>query len=485
MTFRVTPNSWFSQALQAAALHTSQLSKLQQQASTGVRLLKPSDDPQAMKATLQAQLQDSRLTTELANINAVKNRLNTGVAQLTDANDIFARARQIALQGNQATDPTELEVLAKDVDRLLERLVAIANSQVDGEYLFGGASMTSQPFVVSGDLQNGESVTVRYDGSDQPLRTVIGADTSYESLYSGADAFLGRSRGQTLIIGTTGAAAGAGTDTATGTGTLEVRHTATSYAAGSGVAAGTQSATGDTILGPAGSHVLHLVDTSGTGASGTVSLNGGTTVTFTNAMTNLAVVGPGGETVYIDTSTITAGFSGDIAITATGSLSVDGGRTVTPINFSANQQVTDSLTGAVTNIDSSAIRRTGTDQVEYQGTADAFQTLLALRDDLRNTRQLSTSQLHDAMARRLTDLDRVSDNILQVVGEQSVQLENLDALAHRAQDLQVTAQQNVSDNSAADMAQVAIRLQNEQLMLQFTYAAVSRLLQQSFLDFIS
>ena len=41
MTFRVTPNSWFSQALQAAALHTSQLSKLQQQASTGVRLLKP------------------------------------------------------------------------------------------------------------------------------------------------------------------------------------------------------------------------------------------------------------------------------------------------------------------------------------------------------------------------------------------------------------------------------------------------------------
>jgi flagellin-like hook-associated protein FlgL len=89
------------------------------------------------------------------------------------------------------------------------------------------------------------------------------------------------------------------------------------------------------------------------------------------------------------------------------------------------------------------------------------------------------------MARRLTDLDRVSDNILQVVGEQSVQLENLDALAHRAQDLQVTAQQNVSDNSAADMAQVAIRLQNEQLMLQFTYAAVSRLLQQSFLDFIS
>jgi flagellin-like hook-associated protein FlgL len=264
-----------------------------------------------------------------------------------------------------------------------------------------------------------------------------------------------------------------------------VRHTATSYAAGSGVAAGTQSATGDTILGPAGSHVLHLVDTSGTGASGTVSLNGGTTVSFTNAMTNLAVVGPGGETVYIDTSTITAGFSGDIAITATGSLSVDGGRTVTPISFSANQQVTDSLTGAVTNIDSSAIRRTGTDQVEYQGTADAFQTLLALRDDLRNTRQLSTSQLHDAMARRLTDLDRVSDNILQVVGEQSVQLENLDALAHRAQDLQVTAQQNVSDNSAADMAQVAIRLQNEQLMLQFTYAAVSRLLQQSFLDFIS
>lgn len=485
MTFRVTPNSWFSQALRAAALHTSQLSNLQQQASTGLRLLKPSDDPQAMKAALLAQLQDSRLAAELANINEVQNRLNRGVTQLRDANDIFVQAKQIALQGSQATDPAEREVLAKQVDELLERLVTIANSQIDGEYLFSGASLTSQPFAVSGDLQSGASVTVRYDGSAQPMRTVIGADMSCESLYSGAEAFLGRSRGQTLVIGTTGAVPGAGTDTATGAGTLAVRHTATSYAAGSGVGLGTDSATGDTILGPTGSHVLHLVDTSGTGASGTVSLNGGPAVNFTNTMTNLAVAGPGGETVYLDTSTIAAGFHGDVAIAATGSLSVDGGRTVTPIDFSANQQVTNSLTGEVTNIDSSAMRQTGTEQVEYEGTADAFQALLALRDDLRNARQLSTSQLQDSMARRLADLDRVRDNIMQVVGEQSIQLENLDALEHKAQDLQVTAQQSLSDNSAADMVDVTLRLQNEQLMLQFTYAAIARLLQQSFLDFIS
>src|SRR5690606_13494775 len=135
-----------------------------------------------------------------------------------------------------------------------------------------------------------------------------------------ADVFQPIARGKTLFLGGTGAAPGTGTDSALGRGTLIVSHTSTTYTAGSGVAAGTSSADGDTIIGPAGAHILTIEDTSGTGAFGTVSLNGGPPVSFTNGDTNLKVIGPLDEVVYLDTTAITAGFSGDVEITADGTL---------------------------------------------------------------------------------------------------------------------------------------------------------------------
>ena len=121
-------------------------------------------------------------------------------------------------------------------------------------------------------------------------------------------------------------------------------------------------------------------------ASGTASLNGGPAISWTNTDTNLQVVGPNGEVAYIDTSAITAGFNGSVSLTANGTLSTDGGASTTPITFSSNQVVTNSQTGAVTNVNSTNIHQAGTDHLEYTGTLDAFQTLIALRNDLLNTR---------------------------------------------------------------------------------------------------
>src|SRR5439155_11953260 len=100
-------------------------------------------------------------------------------------------------------------------------------------------------------------------------------------------------------------------------------HTSTTYQAGSGVQTGSGSAAGDTVIGPAGAHQLTIVDTSGTGAAGTVSLDGGPAVAFTNADTNLKVSGPNGQVVFVDTTAITANFNGTVNITANGTVSVD------------------------------------------------------------------------------------------------------------------------------------------------------------------
>ena len=311
-----------------------------------------------------------------------------------------------------------------------------------------------------------------------------GANGVLDVVYSGAEVFQSRARSDTIFVGHTGAATGSGTDSGVGPATLSVIHAATTFAAGSGVQAGISSPGGDTIIGPSGSHMLTIVDTSGNGTSGTVSLNGGAPVAFTNADSDLEVSGPSGEKVYVDTTSIVAGFSGDIAITADGVLSIDGGASTTSVDFSSNQVIQNSLTGEVTNIDSSAIRQVGTEHVEYQGTADIFTALIELRNDLRNTRDLPSSARNDALNRRVGDLDRVREDVMSVVGEQSVALQHLDSLEHKVQDIQLETRRIISENESADIAEVAIKLQNEQALLQFTLASTAMVLDQSLLDYL-
>jgi len=89
------------------------------------------------------------------------------------------------------------------------------------------------------------------------------------------------------------------------------------------------------------------------------------------------------------------------------------------------------------------------------------------------------------MQHRIKDLQRVQHQILSVVGEQSVTLENLDALENRSQDVQLDTRLAIGDMENADMAEVILALQNEQNILQFVYASAANTFNASLLDFIT
>ena len=224
-------------------------------------------------------------------------------------------------------------------------------------------------------------------------------------------------------------------------------------------------------------------DTSGTGASGTISLDDGPAVAFTNTDTNLEITGPTGGVVYVNASAITPGFNGNVSITSNGTLSVDGGQSTVPIDFSANQIVTNSATGAVTNINSTNITQTGTDQINYPGTYDAFQILMAIRDDLQNP-QLSEAQLAQSLSASIGELQRVQGSVQTIVGKQSSDLSNLQAFQNQMQDLQLGTQENIGNFQGADMTQVILQLQAQQNQLQATLLTASNLLDQSLVSFL-
>lgn len=485
MDLRITPQTTLANVLAQMNEHTNRLGKLQQQAATGKKVLTPSDDPIHLSSLLAAKSGDYRLESYLAGIQESQSSLNIGVTALQDASAVMIQARAIALEGSHSTlDAPAREVLAQQVDQLLNRMLELANTQHAGQFLFAGADSRTKPFAVAATDSLGRPLGVDYLGASQRNGVPISPSQAVATLYGGNEVFQRRDRGPTVITGATGAAPGAGTDSAIGQGTLLVRHASTSFSAGSGVQPGADSATGDAILGPSGAHHLTIVDTSGTGAFGTIALNDGPAFPFTNADANLKITGPRGEAIYVNTTAMTAGFSGAVDIASGGTLSVDGGATSVPIDFSANQIVADSVTGAVTNIDSTNIRSTGTDHLDYQGTYDAFQSLMALRDDLRNTRGLSETDLLQSISRRVAELDHAQQGILHTVGEQSASLQYLESFAEHVREAQVVGKQLISDLEDVDISQVVVQMQANQNLLDLTLAVAARLQDQSLLDFM-
>jgi len=463
----------------------AELGKLREQAATGLRLNRSSDAPALVPAALSAGRQIKQFETYLDNIKQARATLDIGVSTLQEVSDLLNHARQLGLEAAQSSNgPTSLEALATELDMVIDQMLRLANAKHEGRYLFSGAATQMEPFAVAERDGSGRPSRIVYQGSELPHQVDISQASPVTTLMPGSHVLQSRQRLAVEYLGSTGAQPGAGTDSATGLTKLQIRHVATSYEPGSGVKPGLNSAEGDTIIGPNGAHVLTIVDTSGDGSSGTVSLDGGPAVQFTSADTNLRVEGPHGEVVYVDTTQITPGFSGDVAITASGAMSIDGGATEVPIDFSENQVVEDSETGRVVNVNTQEVRSTGIEYIDHKGAYDVFEALISLRDAIRNVADLPPKEQADFISSRVAELERARERILDAMGEQSAALASIESTERWMENLKVETEKFITELAAADIAEVIIRIRDRESLLQLTLAATARMLEADLGDFL-
>ncbi len=480
-SLRVTPQLAAATARRFLGIQSKELFEVQQQISSGVRIQRPSDDPTAVRRSLIQRDRLERIDAQVTSLTHVQSRLEQFHVQLREAGSLILRARNVALSAQQATDPAETQVLAAELDGVLIQLDSVANSSDEQGYLFAGTALNVRPFP---NVFASENQTA-YAGTGDPTELLLAGGVRRLALLPGDQVFQPIRREATELVGNaTGATTAGGPDTIVGFREVIVRHTLTTFGGVSGVQAGTSSAGRDTLIGPTGVHSLQIVDTSGTGAGGTVSLNGGDPVPFTSAHTDLRVTGPGGEAVSLNTTSIQAGFSGTVQLTAAGTISLDGGVTTVPLNFGSNEALVDSRDGTVVHLDLSGVRRTGTDFLEAPGTSDVFSAVRNLRDDLLNTRGLTNSDRSSALERRLTDLDRVHDHVLDVLGVQAVSLEQIERLKVRSEDLAHAEELALSETVSTDFTAAVLRLRELQSVQEFTMAVVGRLLTPNLLNFL-
>lgn len=120
-----------------------------EQIASGKRVNRPSDDPPAVERI--SQFRNVLHTTERRRLNVSEGigRLNFADSTLETAGLTMQRAKELAIQmRNDTNSAAERANAAKEVQQLILGMVGLANSQLNGRFIFAGSQTQTEPFVL-------------------------------------------------------------------------------------------------------------------------------------------------------------------------------------------------------------------------------------------------------------------------------------------------------------------------------------------------
>jgi len=453
------------------------LARLNEQAASGLRVLRPSDDPIDTERILSLRRQSASIDTYLDNLNAADMSLVQISTSLQQISGILTETRGYLTQATTGTlNGVQRASIAEGIDQLLEEIVRLVNSKSVGSYLFGGANTSAAPYAVT--RSGGRITAVEYQGSLQELPTPVGPGATQSATLVGDRAFQSDQRGEPIFLGQTGAAVAGATSSVRGDVHLSVSHGTTTYGGGIGLAAGSQSDLGDTIVG---SHTLTVNAT-----DKTLRLDDGEVVYYEDGATNVPVTNSRGQVAYVDISGLTLG-SGEqtVDVEATVELSIDNGLTATESDLTdADLMVTDSRDGRILYVDATGIEQLGDEAVRVPGTYDLFGTLINIRDLMGNEQGLSESEVISLLSEAADSLDEVMDGVAGAIALVGGRLQAVETVRTSLDEVQFAADEQISELQDADITQVAIDLARAQTIYEMTLMATGKLLGLNLLDFL-
>jgi flagellar hook-associated protein 3 FlgL len=197
---RISNNMLQARVLQSLQRTFSSLVQTQNQISTGKRFERLSEDPLAGTQVMNADRGLRGIEQYRRNSAAARTRTDAEEATLSQLTDLLTRAKELALQEGSASSTAESRTATKaEVDRIIEQVVQLGNTQVGSEYIFAGDMVTTSPFDAAGaylgddgvrkaEIGQGYQVTTNHTGREllvssgvltglQALSTELGTGT--------------------------------------------------------------------------------------------------------------------------------------------------------------------------------------------------------------------------------------------------------------------------------------------------------------------
>ncbi|MCK9193138.1 MAG: flagellar hook-associated protein FlgL [Nevskia sp.] len=182
---RVSTADFYRQNIDAIQRQQSNVLRVQNQLSSGKKLLTASDDPTGAAHGLsldQALSANARYTD---NTQLATERLGFEENALSAINDSLNSVRERVLQGNGGTlGDSDRQSLAQDLRQSLLQIINYANTpDAEGRYIFAGSNDSAAPFSVAAS-------GTTYTGDDVVRHLQIGPQRFVQTGDSGSDIFL-------------------------------------------------------------------------------------------------------------------------------------------------------------------------------------------------------------------------------------------------------------------------------------------------------
>jgi flagellar hook-associated protein 3 FlgL len=147
----------------------------QQQLTTGLKINSASDDPGDLSNLMQVDSSLSETQQITSNLGRVTTETNTAEGALENAVSLLENVSTLATEAQPTSQTaTTRSQIAGDVGSDLQQLVALANTNVEGRYVFSGDDDQTQPYTV--DLTQASPVSA-YAGA-AATRQIQSADGS-------------------------------------------------------------------------------------------------------------------------------------------------------------------------------------------------------------------------------------------------------------------------------------------------------------------
>lgn len=220
---RISSRQMYETGVAGLQLNQQSLFRLQNQLSTGRKVLTPADDPVAAAQALVVTQSQGRVEQFSENQGYAKSALGGLDAQLSSLADLIQNVRERALQGGNGTySDAQRGFIASELVARFDELMGIANADDGtGQFLFSGFQGNVRPFSMSGNTPTAPALAapVAYAGDEGKRLIQVSESRQMPVNVSGADLFMSIAAGNGDFLASVG---GNGGGINQGTGVIDV-----------------------------------------------------------------------------------------------------------------------------------------------------------------------------------------------------------------------------------------------------------------------
>ena len=183
---KISTSLYFDRSTDQLGKVQASMSKTQEQLSTGLQVVKPSDAPDKASLVTRLETNLARQTSYQDTIKAINVRKTAEETAMTSASDVMTRIKELAVEaGNDTLNVADRQTIALEMKTLRDQMLSLANAQdANGNYLFSGGR-AGQPAFSSDPMGN-----IQYSGDQFRMQVNVGDNRRINLNTPGSDVFI-------------------------------------------------------------------------------------------------------------------------------------------------------------------------------------------------------------------------------------------------------------------------------------------------------